>query len=55
MILSAGYQLVVEGVETEQQLHLVTSLGATHVQGYLLGKPNAEFLAASWPTKQNST
>ncbi len=34
-----GMLLVVEGVETEQQLLSAREAGATHAQGYLLGKP----------------
>jgi len=30
---------VAEGVETEEQFELLSSLGCTHVQGYLLGRP----------------
>jgi EAL domain-containing protein (putative c-di-GMP-specific phosphodiesterase class I) len=32
-------QIVVEGIETEQQLEAARSTGATHVQGFLLSKP----------------
>ena len=30
---------VAEGVETEEQLQMLTELGGPQVQGYLLGKP----------------
>jgi len=33
--------VIVEGVETEQQLEIIKALGADEVQGYLLGKPAA--------------
>ena len=32
-------ECVAEGVETEEQLVLVQSLGCTHAQGYLIGRP----------------
>lgn len=41
MILNAGYQLVMEGVETQTQLLGAQQAGATHVQGYLIGYPKA--------------
>ena len=34
-------QVIVEGVETEEQLALVKRLGANEVQGYLTGRPTA--------------
>jgi len=49
MIRAAGYQLVVEGVETEAQIELCRQLGATHAQGYLYGKPNPAFLIPATP------
>lgn len=39
MILTSGYDLVMEGIETEDMLEEVKQAGATHVQGYLLGRP----------------
>lgn len=39
MILEADYQLVMEGVETDFMFQQSVSSGATHIQGYLLGKP----------------
>jgi diguanylate cyclase (GGDEF)-like protein len=41
MMSDAGYELVAEGVETEAMLHKVEALGFGHVQGYLLGRPQA--------------
>jgi len=35
-------QVVVEGVETVQQLEAVAALGGNEVQGYLLGRPTAD-------------
>jgi EAL domain-containing protein (putative c-di-GMP-specific phosphodiesterase class I) len=34
-----GVDVIVEGVETEQQRELLAALGAEHAQGYLFGKP----------------
>jgi diguanylate cyclase (GGDEF)-like protein len=42
MINKAGYQVVAEGVETEQMLEKVRKIGFSHVQGYLFGKPSAK-------------
>jgi diguanylate cyclase (GGDEF)-like protein/PAS domain S-box-containing protein len=36
---SLGMKVVVEGIETEDELNLVQTLGADEVQGYLLGHP----------------
>jgi len=35
-----GLQVIAEGVETNEQQALLTSLGCTSLQGYLLGRPN---------------
>jgi len=39
MMISAGYSLTAEGVETETALRKVESLGFAHVQGFLLERP----------------
>lgn len=39
VILNAGFKLVAEGIETTELKDLVSSMGATHMQGYALGKP----------------
>ena len=39
VILNSGYRLVAEGIEDEAVRQLVMSMGATHLQGYLLGRP----------------
>jgi predicted signal transduction protein with EAL and GGDEF domain len=43
LIVSLGaeldMQVIAEGVETEEQLQMLTDLGCPQVQGYLLGKP----------------
>lgn len=40
MVLEAGFDLVAEGIETEAQRELATAMGATHLQGYLFGRPS---------------
>ncbi|HNQ03486.1 MAG TPA: EAL domain-containing protein [Thiobacillaceae bacterium] len=39
MVLSAGYELVAEGIETEALLDRVMRLGFSHAQGYYFGRP----------------
>ncbi|WP_296888650.1 EAL domain-containing protein [Thiobacillus sp.] len=48
MMISAGYSLTAEGVETETALRKVESLGFAHVQGFLLDHPRplAELVAS---------
>jgi EAL domain-containing protein (putative c-di-GMP-specific phosphodiesterase class I) len=36
-----GMRVIVEGVETAEQLELIKVLGANEVQGYLVGRPTA--------------
>jgi EAL domain-containing protein (putative c-di-GMP-specific phosphodiesterase class I) len=36
-----GMQVIVEGVETPEQLRIVKALGADVVQGFLLGRPTS--------------
>jgi EAL domain-containing protein (putative c-di-GMP-specific phosphodiesterase class I) len=36
-----GMQVIVEGVETPEQLAIIKALGANEVQGYLTGRPTA--------------
>ena len=38
-----GVDVVVEGVETEEQREMLASIGAEHAQGYLFGRPSPEF------------
>ena len=40
-----GIDVIAEGVETEQQLHMLEDLGCPRVQGYLLGRPMPAKLA----------
>jgi len=42
---SFGMSVIVEGVETAQQLEIVQTLGANEVQGYLTGRPTANPMA----------
>ena len=39
VILGAGFKLVAEGIENPELQELVINMGATHMQGYALGKP----------------
>jgi EAL domain-containing protein (putative c-di-GMP-specific phosphodiesterase class I) len=39
MVITAGYELVAEGIETPELLEKVTRLGFSHAQGYYFGKP----------------
>ncbi|MEA1990048.1 MAG: bifunctional diguanylate cyclase/phosphodiesterase [Pseudomonadota bacterium] len=41
MILNSGYDLVLEGIEDNTMLERAKKVGATHIQGYLIGKPSA--------------
>jgi EAL domain-containing protein (putative c-di-GMP-specific phosphodiesterase class I) len=36
---NTGMRVIVEGVETQEQLDLIRAFGAEEVQGYLLGRP----------------
>ena len=40
-----GMKVIAEGVETREQLDLITKLGGNEVQGFLLGKPTPEPMA----------
>ena len=46
MILSLGKKIVVEGVETKEQLEYLDKMGVTYIQGYFFSKPlpAAEYL-----------
>ena len=46
MILNLGKKIVVEGVETKDQLEYLEKLGVTFIQGYYFSRPlpAAEFL-----------
>lgn len=52
MVRAAGFDLVMEGIETQEMYEQAIAAGATHLQGYLLGKPNAKILP---PTLGNLT
>jgi EAL domain-containing protein (putative c-di-GMP-specific phosphodiesterase class I) len=53
---SIGKQVVVEGVETNEQLELLKSMGCDEIQGFLLGRPAAlpawDPAPAANPTRQ---
>ena len=61
-----GLRVIVEGVETAEQLAVIRDLGGNEVQGYLLGRPNSnptatirsscdrERQAVAEPTLENS-
>jgi EAL domain-containing protein (putative c-di-GMP-specific phosphodiesterase class I) len=46
-----GLQVIATGIETEEQLDLLKSLGCNHGQGFLLGRPAAgqSILAGAYP------
>lgn len=44
MAQALGLQTIAEGVETQQQMDWLIEQGADALQGYYLGRPNAEFL-----------
>ena len=51
-------QVIVEGVETMQQLELIKKMGGNEVQGFLLGRPTAnpvEQLRAGWDAMESAT
>ncbi len=39
MILNSNYELVMEGIEDKEMFETAKAAGATHIQGYLLGRP----------------
>lgn len=39
VIIKSGFKLVAEGIENTELQELVSNMGATHMQGYALGKP----------------
>lgn len=39
MAKAVGIKTIAEGVETQEQLDVLTELGCDQVQGYLLGRP----------------
>jgi len=40
-----GMRVIVEGIETEEQLQLIRALRANEAQGFLLGRPTADPMA----------
>lgn len=49
MILDAGYQLVMEGIEDASMQRRTLEAGATHLQGYYFGKPNRQPVLPTQP------
>ena len=49
MVLRSGYELVMEGIEDQEMYDKAKRAGATHLQGYLLGKPNIEPFISKLP------
>ncbi|CAN7285459.1 EAL domain-containing protein [Acidovorax sp. LjRoot129] len=47
-----GLSVVVEGVETAEELQAVAAAGLHGVQGYLYGKPMAADAVAAWTTRE---
>lgn len=50
MVRNAGFDLVMEGIETQEMYEQAKTAGATHLQGYLLGKPMAELHPPKMPS-----
>jgi diguanylate cyclase (GGDEF)-like protein len=48
MVLTAGYALVAEGIETRPQLDKIIGMGFTHAQGFYFGKPGEEVEPLKW-------
>lgn len=42
MVITAGYELVAEGIETRAQLDKIIGMGFSHAQGFYFGKPGEE-------------
>jgi EAL domain-containing protein (putative c-di-GMP-specific phosphodiesterase class I) len=40
-----GMRVIVEGIETQEQLEMIRAFGAEEVQGYLLGRPTPNPIA----------
>jgi diguanylate cyclase (GGDEF)-like protein len=45
MAHNLNMRVIVEGIETKEQLHRIKELGADEAQGYLLGRPSADPVA----------
>lgn len=44
-----GFATIAEGIETEEELQVVTELGVDYVQGFLLGRPSPPFITLDRP------
>ncbi len=42
MAYELGLRSIAEGVETQDQLDFLIEHGATHAQGYLIGRPSTQ-------------
>lgn len=42
MIRNLGYQIICEGVETDQQIEILKQIGCDEIQGYWYSKPLKE-------------
>lgn len=55
MANSLGLKVVGEGVETSNQLQILTQLGCNYLQGYLIGHPSRlDEVEQNWPTGSTS-
>lgn len=54
MVITAGYELVAEGIETRAQLDKIIGIGFTHAQGYYFGQPGQEMEPMQQPGQQNA-
>jgi len=52
---SVGAKVVAEGIETPEQLALVSELGIEYVQGYLIAYPMPLTALIEWITTRNAT
>ncbi len=52
MACSLGLKIVAEGVETEAQMQMLSQLGCTTLQGYLIGRPAPlDSLQQTWASR----
>ena len=42
MLKELGMEIIIEGVETEEQVQILSELGCDIVQGFYFGRPDAE-------------
>jgi len=46
--VTLGLEVVAEGIETPEQMALISELGCSHAQGFLLGKPMPAAAVGDW-------